>query len=342
MNVMITSIGQRGYLVDHFRDAMKPGDQIFGCDATEYAPALQVCDRAFKVPRADNPQYSEKLLSLCLENQVDGLISINDLELPHLAAVREDFRAQGVVPVISSPQVVEICFDKYQTYQFCRANGIGAPITFLHNEKEQMLEALASGEMFYPVIAKPRRGSRSQGIRVFHNEEDLLTDVALTAASPIDETKKVMYQQYVDSEQYSFHAFNDWEGRPVIVIGMVNLVAHMTGETYHIRSLKDEKLIAMGKKLAESLKHVGPLCADVHKLGDEFVLLELNPRIGGCYSLSHYSGADFPGKIMRLIAGEPFPEGPVDDFEDGVVMLKQYTVLKTSLDTIKSRVRHYE
>ncbi len=314
MNIMITSIGQRGYLVDHFRESLGATGQIFGADSTEYAPALQLVDKAFKIPMADHPAYGDRLLELCLEQEVDGLITINDRELPYLAALRDRFLAHGVVPVVSTPDVVDICFDKYRTYEFCVRHGIPAPLTFQYTEQEALLDAVRRGALTFPLIAKSRKGSGSKGIYLVHHERELLDDIAHVRAAPIDETEKVMYQERSDSEQYSLHIFNDWEGRPVTGIGMCNLFRHMNGETFHIRSLRDPQLIALGEKIGASLGHLGPLCADVHKRGDEFVLLELNPRLGGCYSLSHFAGADFTGKIMRLIAREPITHGRIDDF----------------------------
>ena len=47
MNILITSIGQRGYLIDHFRESARGEFGIYAADATKYAPALQKADKAF-------------------------------------------------------------------------------------------------------------------------------------------------------------------------------------------------------------------------------------------------------------------------------------------------------
>ena len=41
MNLLITSIGQRGYLIDHFGESARGEFGIYAADATKYAPALQ-------------------------------------------------------------------------------------------------------------------------------------------------------------------------------------------------------------------------------------------------------------------------------------------------------------
>ena len=46
MNILITSIGQRGYLIDHFKESARGEFGIYAADATKYAPALQKADKA--------------------------------------------------------------------------------------------------------------------------------------------------------------------------------------------------------------------------------------------------------------------------------------------------------
>jgi len=120
---------------------------------------------------------------------------------------------------------------------------------------------------------------------------------------------------------------------------MVNIFRHL-GETFHIKTFRDRALIELGIAIGEKLKHLGPLSADVHQRDNgEYVVLEFNPRISGCYSLSHYAGADFPGKIYSLLRNEPIKCEAVDSFEDGVIMLKQFTTMKLSESMIAAKVQ---
>ena len=64
------------------------------------------------------------------------------------------------------------------------------------------------------------------------------------------------------------------------------------------------------------------------------MVLEFNPRISGCYSLSHYAGAD-SCKIFSLIRGEEISVESIDAFEDNVIMLKQFTTSKISQTEIE-------
>lgn len=338
MNFLITSIGQRGYLVDHFKETAPANTGIFAADATKFAPALQNADQAFLIPKAMDADYYEKLLSVCVANNIGGIASINDLELPILAHHKEELKQHGICAVVSEPEVVDICFDKYLTYRFCMEQRIPVPKTYLWTEKEQLLADIADGLMKLPIIAKPRKGSRSVGIHVDETLEELLADIENMKNADLPEDEKLMFQEYIDSEQFSVHVFNNEELTPVTVVTMVNIFKHF-GETFHIKTYRDPALTQLGIDIGTKLKHFGPLSADVHQRENgEYVVLEFNPRISGCYSLSHYAGADFTGKMIQLAMGNSVQTEKIDAFEDGVIMLKQFTTAKLSESQINAKL----
>ena len=155
----------------------------------------------------------------------------------------------------------------------------------------------------------------------------------------IDETEKHIFQQYIDSEQYSIHVLSDTNGKPISVVGMVNLKKHMDGETFNIKTIKDDKLIRIGKKLGEKLGHIGPLSADVHKIRENYVILELNPRISGCYSISHYA-SNFTEKLVSIIEGKKV-KSKIDDYRKDVIMMKEFAVYQTTEDKIDRKIIKY-
>lgn len=342
MNILITSIGQRGYLVDHFKESAKGEVGVYAADATKYAPALQNADKAFVIPLAKNPQYFNKLLKLCKRNNIKGIVSINDLELPILAKYKNEFLKNGIMAIISEPEVIDICFDKYKTYKFCLDNKIPVPLTYLYKQKERLLEDINAEVLKFPIIAKPRKGSRSLGIHLIYNLKQLLNEIERLESETIPEDEKLMFQEYLDSDQYSVHIFNDATLKPVAVIGMVNLFRHF-GETFHIKTYRNKSLIELGIAIGEKLGHFGPLSADVHMRDNgEYVVLEFNPRFPGCYSLSHYAGADFPGKIYKLLKNEPIDCKKIDSFTDDLIMLKQFTTFQITESLIASSINEYE
>lgn len=339
MNLLITSIGQRGYLVDHFKESAKGEFGIYAADAMKYAPGLQNADKAFVIPLANDPNYFSELLKICQKHDIQAIISINDLELPILARHQKEFQKHDIQVIISQPEVIDCTFDKWQSYEYCRANDIPVPHTYLWSQQSEIMLDLQQGVIEFPILAKPRKGSRSVGIYLIHDEKSLLTDMKQTGLSEISEDEKVIYQEYIDSDQYSIHIFNNEKLEPVSVVTMVNLVKNL-GETFHIKTFRDTELTQLGLQIGKKLKHFGPISADVHqRKNGEYVVLEFNPRISGGYSLSHFAGADFPGKIFKLMKGEKIQVKAVDDFEDGVILLKQFSVQKMTEARINDKIK---
>jgi carbamoyl-phosphate synthase large subunit len=334
MRILVTSVGQRGYLLDYFRQSLSGAGEILAADATPFAPAFHHADAAFVLPPVTDSRYDAALVGLCRDERIDGVLSINDLELPTLAALAPRLAQVGATAVVSSPEVVEMCFDKYATARALAARGIAVPLS-LSDE-----EVLTRGdELTLPVIAKPRRGSRSQGISIFTDRDAIAADARASCASGLPADRRRLYQEFIDSDQFSLHVFNDADGRPLRVVGMVNLVPHMSGETFHLETVAEPALLDLGWRIGHAVGHVGPLCADIHHNGEEFVVLELNPRFGGGYPVSHFAGADFTGLVASLVAGKRLTPDEGLGFEPGVVALKQFIAHATTRADIQRSVR---
>ena len=124
MNVLLTCAGRRNYLVDYFKDAMDGKGRVLAADQSDSAPALQIADASFVLPNVYNPEYIDRLLSVCLHERVRLVIPLNDLELPILAEHKERFFAEGIIVAVSDADVVATCFDKCQTLRFAQEHGI--------------------------------------------------------------------------------------------------------------------------------------------------------------------------------------------------------------------------
>ena len=62
MNVLLTCVGRRNYLVEFFRQALGSRGNVYGADADRYACALQECDKAFVVRRVHETGYCDEIL----------------------------------------------------------------------------------------------------------------------------------------------------------------------------------------------------------------------------------------------------------------------------------------
>ena len=171
MNILFTCAGRRTYLLKYFKENLTEGDKVVATDMQLSAPALQVADVKLQVPAVYDPEYVNITLDICREQEIDALLSLNDLELPILAENKARFEQLGVKVVVSSPEVIDIAFDKYKTAQWVESLGLVAPKTYVRLEDAK--RALAAGEIEFPLFMKPRWGSGSIGLESIADMEEL-------------------------------------------------------------------------------------------------------------------------------------------------------------------------
>ena len=299
-------------MIEYFRRALKDRGSVLAGDASSDAPALQEADGAFVLPRVDADDYIETLIELCRKEKIDLLFSLNDLELPYLADNFERFIAVGTTPVVSCPRVINVCFDKWITYEALQSWGLKGPRTYL--TLNDALEAIRIGSLNFPLVVKPRWGSASIGILYPEDIEELqwayglsrrqVERSILSKASTNDSERSVMIQEKVVGPEYGLDVINDLEGRYIttFVKRKLNMRA---GETDRAVTERNPELNVIGETLGRSLKHVGNMDCDV-VIGDKGpIVLELNPRFGGGYPFSHIAGANLPAALIAWAEGAP-------------------------------------
>lgn len=311
MNILLTCAGRRNYLIDYFKTALAGRGQIFVSDSNSNAVSIQEADRAFILPKVDSCEYFDRLLEICDENKIALLISLNDLELPLLARQRDRFVKIGTIPAISDPSVIDICFDKWKTFQFLTENQIPTPKTYLSLADARA--AIANGELKFPLTIKPRWGTASIGIEYPQNDEELelayrflsqrLSRTIIANASSLDPTRCVLIQEKIVGEEYGLDIIADLDGNYITTSVKRKLFMH-AGETDRAISIVNPQLSQIGQKISQKLQHVANLDCDVFGCGDNYYVLELNPRFGGGYPFSHLAGINLPAALIAWASGE--------------------------------------
>jgi carbamoyl-phosphate synthase large subunit len=313
MNVLFTCAGRRNYLLEYFKEAMGGSGTVIAADMSRTAPAMALADVAHVVPDVYAEDYVDRILKICQEEEVDLLISLNDLELPVLSPHRPSFEKAGVRLLISEQKVIDICFDKYRTVQFCQDLKMGTPRTYL--DLDEARKALESGELSFPVVVKPRWGSASIGLEFPSDMEELelayrlvtlrVERSILSEASKEDMERSVLIQERIDGIEYGLDILNDFSGRCVQVYVKEKL-AMRAGETDKSVLRNHPKLEELGFRVGEALGHIGNVDCDMFEKDGKYYLLELNPRFGGGYPFSQMSGANYPAAILAWLENRKF------------------------------------
>jgi carbamoyl-phosphate synthase large subunit len=312
INILFTCVGRRFYLLDFFRSELKDRGLILAADMQESAPAISAADKFFAVPAVYSDGYVDLILDICKKENVSAVISLNDLELPVLAAKEKNFKEQGIQLIVSKESVIDICFDKFKTTKFAASIGVKYPKTF--TSLDHALDALDKNELSFPVIVKPRWGSGSIGVELARNREELdlvykllqirLSQTILSEASKEDMAHAILIQEKINGVEYGMDVLNDFAGNPVQVYVKEKL-AMRAGETDKSMLRFKPEIEEIGFKIGRALKHIGNLDCDIFEADGEYFLLELNPRFGGGYPFTHLSGGNYVAAILAWLENKP-------------------------------------
>ncbi len=310
MNILFTCAGRRTYLLKYFKENMKGGDKIVATDMQLSAPALQVADVKLQVPAVYAEDYINRTLAICKEQKIDALVSLNDLELPILAEQKNRFEELGVKVIVSDPQVIDICFDKYKTAQWVESLGLNSPKTFV--SLEQAKNAILTGEIVFPLFLKPRWGSGSIGLETVDDMDELETvydllfkkikKTILSTASVGEEY--ILIQEKLTGNEYGLDVMNDLMGNHVAV-SVKQKLAMRAGETDKAITVDLPAVRKIGARIGHGLKHIGNLDVDImQRSNGDYCVLEMNPRFGGGYPFSYEAGVNMPKAILQWLKGE--------------------------------------
>lgn len=310
MNILFTCAGRRTYLLKYFKENMSEGDKIVATDMQLSAPALTAADIKVQVPAVYDPTYIDVTLDICKKYDIKAILCLNDLELPILAENKPKFEALGVKVIVSDSEVIDIAFDKYKTAQWVESIGLNAPNTYVTLASAK--EALAKGEIAFPLFMKPRWGSGSIGLETIDDMEELdiyyhllmkkIKKTILATASVGDEY--IMIQEKLTGNEFGLDVMNDLEGNNVAV-SVKQKLAMRAGETDKAITVDLPEVQEMGATIGRNLKHIGNLDVDImQRANGDYCVLELNPRFGGGYPFSYEAGANMPLAILKWLRGE--------------------------------------
>jgi carbamoyl-phosphate synthase large subunit len=324
MNILITSAGTRGYLIRYFKKILRENGKIFAADCSKYAPALYNADNYFIVPAASDENYISELYKICLKNDVKGIISLNDVELPLLAQHKSKFMEKGIKLVVSDPETIDVCYDKYKTFKFLKENKFTFAKTYI--SIDDTLRDIKSKNLKFPLLLKPRKGSSSRGIKKVFNIAELRDKF---------EEKKFIIQELLQGDEYGVDVFCNSDLVPISIFAKrkIRIVAGVADKEV---TVYDDRMIDYIKKIIGKLKVYGPGDLDLIKRGNEYFILDINPRFGGGYPIAHAVGADFPKKIIRLINGDLL-EADFRRYPDNIVMMKQYEIVIKNFNILSKK-----
>ncbi|GAB6107662.1 ATP-grasp domain-containing protein [Fusibacter bizertensis] len=327
INVLVTGIGSAG-VGEQILKALKLSKlnlYLVGTDVT-----LKCFNRdsvhAFEVlPYAQEHNFIDEVKAIIEKYNIDIIFPGSDPEMKVLCHFKDDF--ENVHVVTNDREIINICMNKYNTYELLKKASIPLPKYLKINSSEDCCQI-----DFFPVVLKPNTGSGgSSHIYVAYNHEELNFFAQYMLNRNID----IIAQEYIayDDNEFTIGVSTDENG---LVLGTIILKRSLTASISVNKKMNfenvaviissgisqgeflyDDSLKTQAEKIATTLKSRGPLNVQCRVEKGQLMLMEINPRLSGTTYLRALVGYNEPENIIRRLV---LNENVQYQYESGVVL----------------------
>ena len=271
----------------------RPDVEVFSADMDGWASGLYLVpeDRRRIVPAGRSETFVDELIGMCRDDRIDVLFSTVDVELPGLAARRDELSAVGTALAAPSHETLVTCLDKFRLAG--RVDGKA------RLPRTRLLNRAGVGEDWtFPVIVKPRSGAGSRGVR-------LIADRA--ALEALGEDESILIQENLPGEEFSVDVLAGLDGTVIAAVPRsrerVDSGVSIAGRTVRRAELSDT-----AAAVARAIGLTGVANVQLRYSADGVpALLEVNPRFPGAMPLTIAAGVDMPSLLLDLVLGRPVP-----------------------------------
>ena len=294
---LVTAIGS--FSADTVIKALKThGIRVLGCDIfpKEWVVDAYSVDCFFQVPRGtDHEHYISAIVEICSREHVDYLFPLTDAEIDTLNQHRNWFQENGISLCLSTKETIDICRDKYRTYQVLKNQDLRIeiiPTILAANYDEESIQD-------HPMVCKPINGRSSQGMRRLYSRNELLS--YLNVIDP----KQYILQPLIRGSVITVDVVRNAVTGSFVCVPRKELLRTLSGAGTSVHVFHDEILAEECRKISEYLNVNGCVNFEfIHSQDGTYFFLECNPRFSGGVKFSCMTGYDFVWAHLNCFSGK--------------------------------------
>lgn len=314
ITVLITSAGVATAcnVISALRNQNEKSIRIVAVDLNPLSAGLYLSDAWYTVPRSTDPNYIPVITDICKKESVDVILPLHSSETIVFSTNIEKLRNKGLHLQLSDAASIGKCTDKLEFYNFMKKNRFPCPRTFL---PEQAAEALACGELDFPLFIKPRSGSSSKNSFKVNSRDEFDFYIGSFPGSIV--------QEFVSGTEYTVDLLADEKSRLVAAVPRQRIEIK-DGKAVKCRTVKDGEIISLTKNLIEKTGLCGPANVQMIKSDSGLQVIEINPRFAaGGLPLSTAAGVNIPLLLVKMLLGETPEKMP--EFKENLYMIRYLT-----------------
>ncbi len=315
MNIVVTGVG--GGVGQSIIKALYSTEyNVVGIDAELLGTGLYATRKAYLGTYANSPNFIDALVEICRKEKCEAIFPGLDVELLPLSNNRDRLKRNGIIPIVSNPEVIAICDDKLKTCEFLKANNFPYPKTYSLKEYSFQLD--------FPIVLKPQKGGfRSIGKFLANNLKEFER-----YTKDIDEDNYLV-QEYIDGDEYTCGTVSI-KNKCIGTILMKRTLRN--GDTYKAFVEKNEKLSKFVMTVVNILKPFGACNVQLRIRDNIPYIFEINARCSGTTASRALAGFNEPKIICDYIYRDI--KNPFLKIKN-IVILRYWKELVVSYDKIE-------
>lgn len=233
---------------------------------------------------------------------VDGAVEV--------AARYRDMYGDVTVPVGLAEASARM-FDKIEADRFFRENGLSVP-----------------SRQGFPLIAKPRFGSASKGIRIIADDNEL---------NALPNPSEYLLQKYISPrKEITVDCYVSLAGEIIAAVPRYRIEIQ-GGEASVTETFRDEEVERLARETLAATGLRGAVTIQMLRdlRDNRLMLMEINPRLGGGAVCACHAGADLPEFILRDTLNMPL--SPCDNWKSQIRICRYLSEVAFDMATCQDK-----
>lgn len=321
IKILITAAGGDigSNIINILREQKNENIEIIATDINDVIFNLKAVDKFYKVPKATDSKYLEKITSIINKDLIDIVIPLSENEISIFIQNQTIINQLNIKVLINNKNIINGFLNKHETSILLNKLEVKTPRTYLFTEYKEQLN--------FPIILKSKMSIYSKSIYLVKNQEQLrYLKCSLT------NLEEYIVQEYIGSidEEYTTTVYK-YNNKLEVISFKRKLTGGMTS---YASIVNEEKLIKYAKKIANKFNLEGTLNIQSRKQGNEFYIFEINPRFSSTvYIRNNFGFQDLLWWINNICGNDIFNLKDVSiDLKGSAILGYQYRFLKGEIN----------
>ena len=295
MNILLTSIGRRYYLIKYFKKNLNSNIKIISTNSSNHTSAKNYSNFFYLSPKIESKSYLKFILSIIKKHKIKLIVPLIDIDSKKLSKNIEMINKFNATLISPPHRIVNIINDKFKLYEFLKRNDIITPKTYI--SKKKFLYDFNKKKIKFPVILKPKYGTSSiltikanniNQLNIYYKY--LMQKISYEYFNKRNHKQKIVIQEYIKGTEYGLDLMNTIKGK--YYSHLLKQKIHMRNGETDICRISNKKISQMCKKISGLILHNFLIDVDMIYKNKKFYVIDINPRIGGGYPFTHIAGFD--------------------------------------------------